>query len=263
MKTETSQKNEKSTPPIQPHSTDALEENYLVEKLREELFEYRVDIKSYKGKLNVIIYAGSILLVILAFFGYDKIYNIETTILNRANERLAQTDSILSKIDQPRIDSINQLLLVKEQEYNVVIANFEKIVQQTMDVQSKLLESISENKRTDNRTGRYTEEYPTDVFTIHPFNKELNRDQVEFIYVIFKDDVEFSCEDYLSIALYPKGRRMLLLDKNYAISSKFNKISFGINPFETYKDYELQISYFKKEDQNYRRHYIIENIRLK
>lgn len=263
MKNEVLQKEEKNNTGRSSHSADVPKKNYQEEKIRDELFEYRVDIKSYKAKLNVIIYAGSILLVILAFFGYDKIENIETTILDRAGERLAQTDSILAKIDQPRIDSINRLLLLKEQEYSVVISNFEKIVQQSLEIQGKLLESISENERTDNKTDVYTQEYSTDVFIIHPFNRELIRNQVEYVYIVFNDGVEFSEEDYLSISLKPKGRGIILFSKNYAVSSKFNKVSFAIEPFEDYKEYELHVSYFKKESKNYRRFYVVEDIKLK
>jgi hypothetical protein len=201
-------------------------------------------------------------LFILAFFGYDKIENIEITIMNQANERLTQTDSILSKIDQSRIDSLNQILLLKEQEYNVIISNFERIVQQSMDLQSKLLESLSENERTDMDTDRYVSESPTDIFTIYPFIKELTKNRPESIYLVFKDGVEFSKDDYLSVSLFPKGRRILILDKRYKISSKFNKMSFGINPFEDYKDYELEIAYFKKENHGYKKSYIVEKVKL-
>lgn len=239
------------------------EDNQSIDKLRDELFDYRVDIKSYRKNLNTLAVAGTILLSMLAFFGYNKIENIEETIMQRANERLALTDSLLAKIDQAKIDSLNQLLLSKEQEYNVTIANFERILRQSTDLQKKLLESLPENERTNGKTNSYSEEYPTSIFEINSFNKSLTKDQTEFLYLIFKDNIDFSRDDYISITLYPKGGRIILLDKNYKISSKLNKISYGIPPYENYKEYELQISFFKKEDNRYKRYWIKENVNLK
>jgi amino acid permease len=80
------------------NNTNEDEYNFsVVNKLRDELFEYRIDIKAYKRSLNAIIAAGTILISVIAFFGYSKIENIEKTIMNRANERLAITDSLLKK----------------------------------------------------------------------------------------------------------------------------------------------------------------------
>jgi len=84
------------------------------EKLKEDLFDYRIDIKSYKRNLNTIRISGSIIISVLAFFGYNKIESIQESILRRANERLAITDSILAKIDQKKIDSLNEIIAQKE-----------------------------------------------------------------------------------------------------------------------------------------------------
>ena len=83
-------------------------------KLRDELFEYRVDIKSYIRNLNTIIIAGTLIISVLAFFGYNKIENIEKIVIDKTNQRLAITDSLLAKIDQKKIDSIKNILIVKK-----------------------------------------------------------------------------------------------------------------------------------------------------
>lgn len=254
---------ENDTENIPEEKKEVVHSDLSLEKITNDLFDYRVDIKSYKMSLNSIIIAGSILVSILAFFGYNKIENIETTIMEKANKRLTVTDSLLAKIDQSKIDSLNFMLLKKEQEYLVTIANFERIIQQSKDLQLKLLESLSENTRIDSRNDSYTTEHPTDIFILHDFKKELPKNKVEYIYLTFKDEVTFSPEDYLSIRLYPKERRILLLNKDYKIDSKFNKLSFGIEPFENYKEYTLEVAYFKKEKgKSFKRYYMVETIKL-
>lgn len=246
----------------QKNKMNKQEDSSLIDKLRDDLFKYRVDILSYKNKINTLILAGTIIISVLAFFGYNKIENIEKTIMYRANERLAITDTLLAKIDQSKIDSLNLLILSREQEYNVLIANFENIIEQSLDLQGKMLGVLSENERTASRAKSYRKEYPTSLFNIYPIIKNLRKNQVEYVYLIINDEIDISEDDYLSIALYPKGRRIILLEKNYEVSSRFNKMSFAINTYEDYKDYELEISYFKKEGDIYIKCCIIEEITL-
>jgi len=237
--------------------------NSSVENLRNELFDYRVDIKSYKRNLNTIIIASSVLISVLAFFGYNKIDAIEESILERANNRLAITDSILAKIDQAKIDSLNTLLVEKEKEYKLTISNFEKIVTQNKDLEMKLLVSLPENERIKSRNDSYYKEYPTDFFEVRPFKTILKNGQKESLFLVFKDDVEFSPEDYLTLKLYPKDRNIMLMDKCYLINSKFNKLSFGLSKYDNYKTYTLEIAYYRKENRDsFRKCYITKDIEL-
>ena len=240
-------------------------ENSLTEKLRDELFDYRVDIKTYKRNLSTIIIAGSVLISILAFFGYSRIENIETTIMEQANARLAITDALLSKIDQTKIDSLNQLLVSREQEFLYTIYNFERIIQQSNDLQMLILQGLPANSRIEERrVERFIREFPTNIFTLHPFNTELSRSQIEFIFLSIDDSVEISDDDFLAVRLFPRGRRVILLENHYAVNSRFNKLSFGINPFQDYVEYDLEIALFRRGRNNaFTKHYVVKNIRLK
>jgi len=237
--------------------------NSSYEKLKEDLFDYRVDIKSYKRNLNTIMVCFSIIISIAAFFGYNKIESIQESILIRANERLAITDSLLSKIDKHKIDSLNEIISQKEIEYKQTIDNFENVISNNRALEDKLLKSLPENKRIALNVNSYSTEFPTSIFEILPFRKTLKSGDNESIYLIFKDDVINSKEDFISINLFPKGHNILLLDKRYDIDTRLNRLSFGIVRFENYIDYVLEIAYFKKEkNDNYRKFYITENIRL-
>lgn len=233
------------------------------EKLKEDLFDYRIDIKSYKQNLNTIIISGSIIISIITFFGYNKIESIQESILRRASERLAISDSILAKIDQNKIDSLNKIITQKEIEYRQTIENLENIISINKALEDRLLKSLPENKRTNFSVNAFTTEFPTSIFDIRPFKRTLKLGETESIFLIFKEDLIDSKEDFISINLYPKGRNVLLMDKNYDIDTRLNRLSFGIKKFENYSDYVLEIAYFKKESkERYRKYYIMENIKL-
>jgi len=217
-----------------------------IDKLRDDLFDYRLDIKSYKNNLNTIIITGSILISILAFFGYMKIENIEKIILDKADLRLAKTDTLLSKIDQKKIDSLNNLLVTKEIEFAQTIINFEKIISQNQELENKLLKSLPENKRITKGFDKYISEKPTDVFIVRkPFVGELMSGETKDLYAIITENFEIDTNDYLSLTIYPKGRRMQLYRNVYEINSRLNKMTFGIEQFENHKDYIIEISLFK------------------
>jgi chorismate mutase len=234
------------------------------DKFKDDLFEYRIDIKSYKRNLNTIIISGSILISVFAFFGYNKIDSIQESILKKANERLAITDSLLANINENKIDSLNKIIAQKEIEYKETIENFESIISENKALENKLLNSLPENKRSNLRVNSFRTEFPTSIFEIRPFRKTLRLGQNESIFLIFKEEIDNSKEDFISISLYPKGRNVLLMDKAYVVDSRLNRLTFGIEKFEEYKDYTLEICYFKKETSGeYRNYYIKENIKLK
>ena len=234
-----------------------------VEKLREDLFEYRIDIKTYKRNLSTIIIAGSIVISVLAFFGFNKIETIQDSILKRANERLSITDSILSKIDQNKIDSLNDIITKKEIEYSQTIKKFENIIAINKNLEGKLLQSLPENKRTNKSVNSYITEYPTSAFEVRSFKKELRSGIIETIYLIFNEDINHSKDDFISVTIRPKGRNIILLDKHYEIHSKLNRLTCGLEKFENFEDYTLEIAYFSKVEANrYRKSYISEIIKL-
>lgn len=241
-----------------------LDDRSIIDKLRDELFNYRVDIKSYIKNLNTIMISGTVLIALLAFFGYNRIDSIEKTILEEANKRLAVTDSILAKIDQSKIDSLNTFLIIKEKELIQTISNFEKIIYQNKSLEMKLLNSLPENDRINRKEGGYIDGLLADYVEMKPFKTILNEKEIVYIYLVLKENVEFASDDYISLAIYPKGRGVLLDYKYYNVNSKLNKISFGLRKFKNYKDYRIEVAYFKKENKDtYRRYYTSQNIELK
>lgn len=241
----------KSNPTARKEINEKEESNY--EKLRDELFDYRVTIKTYIKNLNTIMISGTIILSLLAFFGYNKIENIERIIITKVDKRLAVTDSILSKIDQKTIDSLNILLLEKELDLKKTIENFEKTISKNKELELNLLKNLVENKRiSPKNVSRYSEPN-TDIFDIREFKTDFKINELGFVYLVVRDGFELDESCFLNLSLYPKNRNILLQDKHYSVDSKFNKLSFVINEkFEKNTVYTLEISLFKKEGKSYK-----------
>ena len=234
-----------------------------LEKIRNDLFDYRVDIKSYIKNLNTIIIAASIIISVLAFFGYNKIENIEKIVLEKANQRLALTDSLLAKIDQKRIDSINMVLTSKEKEYETTINNFEKAIQQSRELELILLKNLPENESIKEKNVTYTIGNPKGLFEVIIKKRKLGKGQKEFIYLIFQENTSFGKSDFISVSLSPKGRNIITFQKYYKLNSKLNKVSFTLVPYKNYRKYNLSVSYYKKDAKYYTNYKINTEIELK
>ena len=225
--------------------------NELYEKLRDELFEYRVSIKTYLKNIKTIIISGTVIISLLAFFGYNKIENIENLVFKEVNERLKVTDDLLSKIDQKKIDSLNIVLTKKEKEFNQTIKNFDLIIKTNKSLEDKLLRSIDENSRTKEINESYYEESQTDYFEIRPFSKTIKlKEKIDF-YLIFKENVDLTNIDNLCLKLFPKNTNIQLQDKYYKVNSNFNKLSLRIDSkYKNHQEYQLKIGFYRKEGEN-------------
>jgi len=237
--------------------------NNSYEKLREELFSYRVDIKAYMKSLNIIIISGTIILSLLAFFGYNKIENIQKIALEKVERRLAITDSLLAKIDQNKIDSLKSLLDKKEKEFQNTIKRFDEIIIKNKELENKLLLSLSVNPKINPNINSYISEQQVDFFDIKPFKHQLKIGEQINIFIIFNSKINLDDIEFLGIKLYPKGRNILLQDRYYSINSRLNKIIFRIsNKFKNYNNYSLEIGFYKKEKGKYKFYHTTENITL-
>jgi len=152
--------------------------------------------------LNTIIIAGTLIISVLAFFGYNKIENIEKIVIDKTNQRLAITDSLLAKIDQKKIDSIKNILIVKEKEYSTIITNFEKTIQQNRELELLFLKSIPENESIKENNVSYSLGNPEGLFEVVINNKKLKSGQKDFVYLIFQEDLDLGPDDFISIKLY-------------------------------------------------------------
>lgn len=237
----------------------------LFEKLREELFKYRVSIESYKMNINTIIVCATIIISVIAFFGYNKVDGIQEIVIEKTNKRLMKTDSLLAKIDQKKIDSLNTVLVKKEIEFKNTIKNFDIVINSNIELQTKLLSSLADNPIvTHTEIKSYMPEYQSDYFDIRPFKQNIKLGELINIYLIFKENVNLKSIEYIGLKLYPNRRNILLSDKFYQINGKLNKLSFKVGEkFENQTIYRLEIGIYIKTNNTYRYLYSYSNLLIK
>ncbi|MDP4194857.1 MAG: hypothetical protein Q8940_07400 [Bacteroidota bacterium] len=197
------------------------------EKLRDEVFKINVDYHTWMRSLKVIGICVTIILTLLTFFGYDKIDSIEKTILERANVRLAKTDSLLAKIDDKRINEINYKLLQKEKEYEVTIGNFEKMIAQNERLEERILQLLPDNKRIDVKLNSYISKSPEDIFEIRPVKDSWNNNENMKLYLIFND--KYDLNKVIGLKFSIDNSKYEIKDYYYQIEQRFNKISVTLD----------------------------------
>ena len=168
-------------------NSDSQKPNY--EHLRDEIFEVRVDYKSWIRSLKVITVSISIIIFILGYFGYTKIDSIENEVIERVNQRLAVTDSLISTIDQSRIDSLNNLIIQQEERYQQTIENLERIITTNEEIQKNLIEALPPNSRIEVPLSSYRTRSPDGMFTLGDIYRDFELYESINVGMIFEESV--------------------------------------------------------------------------
>ena len=197
------------------------------DKMQNDIIEIKVDYRSWLRSLKVIGSSIAIILGILAYFGYDKIDTLESTILKQLNSRLAITDSLLSNIDEDKLDKLNIRLEEKEKEYNKTIANIARIIMLNKEIEDKILETLPNNSIIKQK---YTTMYQSgneNIFEVKPIKKTYKQNSNEYFYLIFFENYSLENADFVLFQIQ-KGNSVLK-DSFNKIESRFNKIELNFN----------------------------------
>jgi hypothetical protein len=210
--------------------------------LRKDITEVRIDYKSWMRTIKVITFSVTIILAVLAYFGYDKIDSLENTIIERTNNRLAQTDSILSKIDEKKINEINQRISDKEKEYTQTLKNFEKIITQNRRIEDNILALLPSNKRIERNFSSYYGGRVDDFFDFRPIENSYKQNSIVNFYLIFKETFDLNKADVISLNLF--NNNYIVKQYYYLIEQRFNKIDLT---FDVEKgDYTIEFGFLSK-----------------
>lgn len=233
--------------------------DFQYEKLREELFQYRVEISSYKKSMKYLIGCVSVVIAVLAFFGYDKIDTIIKGIERQTNQRLAKTDSLLSTIDIYYLDSLKAVVSEKTHSYEEAIAALERGTQANQELFRIMIENMSYNTRIENSFTSFNvaDSQPSYIgkegigfFDIVYYTGELNDGGEGECYVVLEDGLERDDSDFFLVEVLPNGRNVAIFYQCFKIQGKYNKIPFVIHRFENYSDYRLRVIYIKQSEKN-------------
>ena len=222
-----------------------LEKNDSIEKMRDELFQYRVEICSYKRSINILITCVTVVIAVLGFFGYDKIDSVAEKIEERASNRLSVTDSILARIDTHFLDSITNLIDQTTIVYENALLSLEKGIQYNTDYK-QLISKQPYNKRKEEFVGSYTHRNATNVFDLVYYTDSIHSGNVGECFVVMRNDYDFSQEDLFLVEILPRGNNHTVYYQTFEVKQDYNKFYYQFDKAGSYNEYELVVVLLKK-----------------
>lgn len=225
--------------------------NELYEKLRDELFQYRVEIQSYKRSINIIIACTSVLVGMFVFFGIDRVDSLMKKYEERAELRLAKTDSLLSQVDVAALDSLSVIVAAKTEVYNKAISELEKGTRVNKELYTLLIKNLPSNPLVKKEIKSYIDKSSVDYFDIVEYPEIYKKGQKGECYIVLSENVTVNPDDVLVVSVYPKDRRILVYHQTYSVQGVYNKTLLSFDKYERYLDYTLSITLLRKEGNDY------------
>ena len=232
------------------------------EKLRDEVFQYRIETRSQLKSFRYLASFTAIVVAILAFFGYDKIDSITSKIEERTNSRLASTDSLLSSIDTQYLDSLTIAVSQRTAIYEKALTELERGTKVSQDYFRVVGNSLPYNKEIEVKIDSYLNDNRIDVIDVVQFSGTIHERQVGDCIVSIRDDVDIKEGDAIEIKVYPKGRRIVVFSQFYHVNKPLNRLSFRITRFEDYQDYSLFITLYSLINGQYHAYVVEEPLKL-
>ncbi len=220
------------------------------EKLRDELFQYRVDIQSYRRSMNALWACVPVIMAILAFFGYNKVEALLDKVEQSANERLSETDALLSKVDAHYLDSLTAIVEERTIAYEEAIAALEKGTRVNNELYTKLISGLPYNKRVETKVEPYVGKSATNLFDIVFYSEKYKYGQTGECYVVMGDEYSIEKDDVFLIEVRPRNRHMIISSETFEVLGNYNKFHFRFGQFEQYSDYELSVVLLRKKGKD-------------
>ncbi len=224
-----------------------LKDNESYEKLRDELFQYRVDIQAYKRSMNMVWACVSVVVAILGFFGYNRVESLLDKVEHNANVRLSQTDELLAKVDMSFLDSLRTIVEQRTKSYEEAISALEKGTRVNNDLYKKLFDGLPYNKRVDNSYDAYYPSDATNVFDIIYYTKSYTLGKDGDCYVVMGEEYNYEVDDVFLVEVMPKDRNMAIYYQEFEVHNNYNKLHFTFRKHEQYKEYTLYVILLRKK----------------
>ena len=231
--------------------TEESKDSEQYEKLRDELFQYRVEIQSYKRSMNTLWVCASVVLAILGFFGYNRVENLLEKVERNANERLSKTDDILAKIDTRFLDSITTVVAERTEAYEEAIAALEKGMRVNLELYKKLISGLPYNKKVENGYHSYIVSDAINLFDIVFYSERCLPDETGECYVVMGDEYKKEKDDLFLVEVLPKNRNVAVYMQTFEVLDNYNKLYFTFSQFEKVKEYQLKVYLLRKTRKGY------------
>lgn len=223
----------------------------LYEKLRDELFHYRVEIQSYKRSMSTLWACVSVVVALLGFFGYNRVEALLDRVEKSANERLSKTDSLLVKIDSHFLDSLMTVVDERTTAYHDAIAALEKGARVNNELYKKLISGLPYNKRDATSIKSYIRDDATSLFDIVYYPNPYSYNTIGDCYIVMGDEYTREKDDVFIVEVAPKNRNLLLFYQQFEVKSNYNKLHFKLEKYEQFTEYELVVILIRKRGKEY------------
>lgn len=233
------------------------------EKLRDEVFQYRVETKAQLKSFRYLVSFATVLIALLAFFGYDKIDRVIDKIEERTNSRLANTDSLLSLIDTRYLDSLTSAVSQRTAIYEKALTELERGTKVSQEYFRVIGNSLPYNKESEIKIDSYFNDNRINVIDVVRYSEILHDREIGDCIVSIRDDVDINEGDVLEVKVFPKGRRIVMFSQFYKVNKPLNRLPFRITRYNDYQDYTLLVSYYSLQDNQYRAYIIEKSFKLK
>lgn len=228
-----------------------IENNESYEKLRDELFKYRVDIKSYRRSMSTLIAAVSAIVAIFGFFGYSRIEDLLNKVEMTANARLAKTDSLLASIDTHYLDSLTAVVEERTAQYEEAIAALERGTKVNNDVVKRIISSLPYNKRAQIRYETYVRKDATNYYELLFYTDLYSAASTGECYVVMGAEYDRQKDDYFLIEVLPIDTNVAIYYQTFEIQDTYNKMYFRFARYEDKREYRLNVILIRKKGAEY------------
>ena len=219
------------------------------EKLRDELFQYRVEIQAYKRSMSILWSCVSIIVALLGFFGYNRIEALLGKVEQNANERLSKSDSLLSKVNTYSIDSLNTVVHEKTHALEAAITALEKGTRVNNELYRQLISGLPYNNTVDVPYDKLKVRVNSvkDEFDIVYYSERYSAGEIGECYIIMGDDFFKERTDVFLVQVYPLHWFIPVYSQVFEVQSNYNRLFFMFSQNEQYKDYEIAVLLLRKQ----------------
>lgn len=221
------------------------------EKLRDELFQYRVDIKSFQRSMRIVWVSITIGFALLGYLGYGQVEDLLDRVEKKANDRLAKTDSLLAKVDTRYLDSLIAVVNEKTIAYEASVAALEKGTRVNNNMIRSLISGLPYNKRFDVKHTPFIVTDAINMFDIIYYTDDYVFGETGDCYVVMGEEYKKEEGDIFLVEVKVENRRVAVFYQTFEALENYNKLHYSFGSYEHETRYSLVIALIRKRGEDF------------
>lgn len=221
------------------------------EKLRDELFQYRVEIQSFKHSMRTIWISITVGFTLFGFLGYGKVEALLDRVETKANERLSKTDSLLAKVDTQYLDSLIAVVNEKTLAYEASVAALEKGTLVNNNLMKSIIKDIPYNKRFDVKHTPYFETDATNMFNVIYYTDNYAYGETGDCYVVMGEEYKKEEGDVFLVEIKVENRNIAVFYQTFEAFENYNKLHYSFGDHKHGSRYLLVIALIRKRGTDF------------